>query len=325
MKRRDATRLLVGAAAAWPAVVQAQQPALPVIGFLSSASPEQNVRRLAAFRKGLSTGGFTEGRNVVIDFRWAAGQNARLPELAADLIAKKVAVITTLSSTPAAVVAKAATSTVPIYFLIADPPVQLGLVTSMNRPGGNATGIVTLNVELVPKRLELLRDVAPRASVLAVLVHPSHPSAKAVSEAVQASAKALGVQSQILPAATDEEIDAAYASIKPGTALLVATDASFFVRRARLVALSARHAVPTMFDNSESVNAGGLLSYGANVESLWERAGLNVARILKGENPANLPVEQATKFELAINLKTAKTLGLQVPPKLLTMADDLIE
>jgi putative tryptophan/tyrosine transport system substrate-binding protein len=324
MKRRDVTRL-IGGAMAWPLVAEAQQPAMPVIGFLNSGSPEQNVRRLAAFRKGLNTAGFAEGKNVAIDFRWAVGQNAKLPELAADLIVRKVAVIATLSSTPAAIVAKAATNAVPIYFLIADPPVQLGLVTSMSRPGGNATGIITLNVELVPKRLELLREVAPEASVLAVLVHPNHPSAKAVSEAVQASAKALGVQSQVLPAVTDEEIDAAYASIKPGTALLVATDASFFVRRARLVALSARHAVPTMFDNSEAVNAGGLLSYGANVESLWERAGINVARILKGENPANLPVEQATKFDLAINLKTAKALGLQVPPKLLAMADDVIE
>jgi len=324
MKRRDVTRLL-GGAMAWPLVAEAQQPAMPVIGFLNSGSPEQNVRRLAAFRKGLNTAGFAEGKNVAIDFRWAAGQNAKLPELAADLIARKVAVIATLSSTPAAVVAKAATNAVPIYFLIADPPVQLGLVTSMSRPGGNATGIITLNVELVPKRLELLREVAPEASVLAVLVHANHPSAKAVSEAVQASAKALRVQSQVLPAVTDEEIDAAYASIKPGTALLVATDASFFVRRARLVALSAHHAVPTMFDNSEAVNAGGLLSYGANVESLWERAGINVGRILKGENPANLPVEQATKFDLAINLKTAKALGLQVPPKLLAMADDVIE
>jgi len=325
MKRRDAARLLGGAVAAWPFAAQAQQPAMPIIGFLHSGSPEQNVKRLAAFRKGLSAAGFVEGKNVAIDFRWAAGQNARLPELAAELIAQRVAVITALSSTPAAVAAKAATNTIPIYFLIADPPVQLGLVASMNRPGGNATGIVTLNVELVPKRLELLREMAPQTSVLAVLVNPNHPAAKAVSGAVQATAGTLGVQSQVLEAVTDAEIEAAYAALKPASALLVATDPSFFVRRAKLVALSARHAVPTMFDNSEAVGAGGLLSYGANIESLWERAGANVARILKGEKPADLPVEQATKFNLVVNLKTAKALGLQVPSKLLAMADDVIE
>jgi putative tryptophan/tyrosine transport system substrate-binding protein len=324
MHRRSVTRLLGAAVALGPLAARAQQP-LPVIGFFHSGSPEQNVKRLAAFRKGLAAAGFVEGKNVTIDFRWAAGQNAKLPELAADLIAKRVAVIVTLSSTPAAVAAKAATNAVPIYFLIADPPVQLGLVASMNRPGGNATGIITLNVELVPKRLELLREIAPQAAVLAVLINPNHPSAKAVAEAVQAGAKALGAESQILQAVTDEEIDAAYTAIKPGTALLVATDPSFFVRRAKLATLSLKHTVPTMFDNAEAVVAGGLLSYGANVESLWERAGLNVARILKGENPADLPVEQATNFSLAINLKTAKALGLQVPPKLLAMADDVIE
>jgi putative ABC transport system substrate-binding protein len=225
----------------------------------------------------------------------------------------------------AAVAAKAATSTIPIYFLIADPPVQLGLVASMNRPGGNATGIITLNIELAPKRLELLREMAPQAPVLAVLVNPNHPSARAVSDAVRTTAKTLGVPSQVLQAVTDEEIEAAYGSIKPGSALLVATDPSFFVRRGKLVALSARHAVPTMFDNRESVSDGGLFYYGANVESLWERAGTNVGRILKGQKPADLPVEQATKFDLVINLKTAKALELQVPSKLLAMADDVIE
>ncbi len=324
MHRRSVTRLLGAAVALGPVAARAQQP-LPVIGFFHSGSPEQNVKRLAAFRKGLTAAGFVEGKNVTIDFRWAGGQNAKLPELAADLVAKRVAVIVTLSSTPAAVAAKAATNAVPIYFLIADPPVQLGLVASMNRPGGNASGIITLNVELVPKRLELLREIVPQAAALAVLINPNHPSAKAVAEAVQAGAKALGVESQILQAVTDEEIEAAYAAIKPGTALLVATDPSFFVRRAKLAALSLKGAVPTMFDNAEAVAAGGLLSYGANVERLWERAGLNVARILKGEKSADLPVEQATNFTLAINLKTAKALGLQVPPKLLAMADDVTD
>ncbi|MBL6651675.1 MAG: ABC transporter substrate-binding protein [Reyranella sp.] len=325
MKRREATRLLGGAVALLPLAAQAQQPAMPIIGFLNSASPEQNVGRLAAFRNSLAAAGYVDGKNVTIDFQWAAGQNARLPALAADLVAKRVAVIVTLSSTPAAVAAKAATDTIPIYFVIADPPVQLGLVASLNRPGGNATGIVNLSVELVPKRLELLREIAPQAAVLAVLIHSNHPSAKAMADAVQASAQVLGMRAQVLQAATDEEIDAAYASIKPGTALLVATDASFFVRRAQFAALSLKQAVPTMFDNSDAVAVGGLLSYGANAESLWERAGANVARILKGEKPADLPVEQATKFDLAINLKTAKVLGLAVSPKLLAMANDVIE
>ena len=309
----------------WPLVVRAQQKPMPVIGFLHSGSPEQNVKRLAAFRKGLGVGGFVEGRDVAIEFRWASGQNARLPEMAGELVARQVAVIATLSSTPAAVAARAATRSVPIYFLIADPPVELGLVESFSRPGGNATGIITQAVELIPKRLELLREMAPKASTMALLVHSSHPSAKAMSATHQKAAAALGVQARVLEAISDAEIEAAYAALKPGSTLLVGTDASFFARRAKLIALSARYAVPTMFDSIEAASAGGLMSYGADVESLWERAGINVARILRGEKPANLPVEQPTKFVLTVNLKTARTLGIDVPPKLMAAADEVIE
>lgn len=298
---------------------------MPVIGFLHSGSAEQNVRRLASFRKGLADAGFVEGRNLAIEFRWAVGQNARLPELAAELIAKQVTLIAALSSTPAAMAAKAATGTVPIFFLIADPPVELGLVASFNRPGGNATGIVTLNIELMPKRLEFLRELAPQTANLAVLLNSNHPSTKSAPATLRATASTLGLPLQILEAVSDAEIEAAYAALKPGSALLIGTDASFFARRAKLVALSARHAVPTIYDNIEAAHAGGLIIYGANVERLWEQAGGAVARILKGQKPAELPVAQATQFELVINRKTAKALGLEIPPKLLVMADEVIE
>lgn len=325
MKRRTFTGLLGGAAATAPFAARAQQATMPVIGFLHSGSAEQNVRRLASFRKGLADAGFVEGRNLAIEFRWTVGQNARLPELAAELIAKQVTLIAALSSTPAAMAAKAATGTVPIFFLIADPPVELGLVASFNRPGGNATGIVTLNIELMPKRLEFLRELAPQTANLAVLLNSNHPSTKSAPATLRATASTLGLPLQILEAVSDAEIEAAYAALKPGSALLIGTDASFFARRAKLVALSARHAVPTIYDNIEAAHAGGLIIYGANVERLWEQAGGAVARILKGQKPAELPVAQATQFELVINRKTAKALGLEIPPKLLVMADEVIE
>jgi putative ABC transport system substrate-binding protein len=324
MRRRRLAGLLAGVAATGPFVARAQAP-MPVVGFLHSAAPEENVRRLAAFHKGLGEAGFVEGRNVAIEPRWARGQNGRLAEMAADLVARKVTVIATLSSTPAAVAAKKATNTIPIYFVIADPPVDLGLVSSLGRPGGNATGIVTLAVELVPKRLELLRQVAPQASTLALLIHSEHPSAAAVITAHETAARALGVQPQILQAVTDAEIDAAFATLKPGSALLVGTDATYFARRARIIALANRGAVPTMFDNIAQVNDGGFMSYGPDIESLWVRAGVNVGRILKGEKPANLPVEQPTKFALCLNLRTARAIGLEIPSMLRQVADEVIE
>ena len=323
MKRRDFVTLAGGAALTWPLVARAAP--MPVIGFLHSASPEPNADRLAGFLKGLRQAGFIERQNVAIEYRWAEGQNARLRELAADLVGKQVTLIATLSSTPATLAAKAATASIPIFFLIAEDPVELGLVESLNRPGGNVTGISSQNVELVAKRLGLLRELAPKAVNVAALLNSSNPNAKPVSRMLQAAASSLGVQLDVLQASTDGEIETAFASLKPGSALLVGTDPSFFARRRSLVALAARHAVPTMYDNRESPDAGGLMSYGQNTESSWEQAGVLVGRILKGEKPADLPVVQPTKFEFVINLKTAKTLGLDVSPSLLARADEVIE
>jgi putative ABC transport system substrate-binding protein len=325
MKRREFIALLGGAAAGLPLAARAQQSPMPVIGFLHSASLEPNAKRLAGFRKGLREAGFIEGQNVTIEYRWAAGQNARLPELAGELIGKPVNVIATLSSTPATRAAKAATSTVPIVFLIAEDPVELGLVASLNRPGGNATGISSQNAELVAKRLGLLRELLPQVATIAVLLNPGNPNAKPVSASLQAAAAALGVQLNILEATTDVEIERAYQSLKPGSPLLVGTDPSFFARRAALVTLGAKHAIPTMYDNREAANGGGLMSYGQNTESSWEQAGITVGRILKGAKPGELPVMQPTKFEYVINLKTAKALGVDVPLSMQARADEVIE
>jgi putative ABC transport system substrate-binding protein len=323
MKRRAFVTLAGGAALTWPLIARAAS--MPVIGFLHSASLEPNTSRLAGFLKGLRQAGFIEGQNAAIEYRWADGQNARLPELAADLIRKPVTLIATLSSTPATLAAKAATATIPIFFLIAEDPVELGLVESLNRPGGNVTGISSQNVELVAKRLSLLRELAPKAVNMAALLNSSNPNAKPVSRMLQAAAATLGVQLNVLQASTDSEIEAAFSSLKTGSALLVGTDPSFFARRRSIVALAARHAVPTMYDNRESPDAGGLMSYGQNTESSWEQAGVLVGRILKGEKPADLPVVQPTKFEFVINLRTAKALGLDVSPSLLARADEVIE
>ena len=329
MRRREFILAVGGAAATpsflWPRMVRAQQGAMPVIGFLHSASLEPNAKRLAGFKRGLQSAGFIEGQNVAIEYRWAGGQNAKLPELAAELVKKPVSVIATLSSTPATRAAKAATSTIPIFFLIAEDPVELGLVASLNRPGGNATGISSQNAELVAKRLGLLRELVPRAPNIAVLLNPANPNAKPVSSALQSAAATLGVQLNVLEATTDAEIERVYQSLKPGSPLLVGTDPSFFARRASLVALGAKHAIPTMYDNREAASAGGLMSYGQNTESSWEQAGTTVGRILKGAKPGELPVMQPTKFEYVINLKTAKVLGLDVPLTMQARADEVIE
>jgi putative ABC transport system substrate-binding protein len=325
MKRREFITLVGGTAASLPFATHAQQPAMPVIGFLHSASLEPNAKRLEGFRKGLQQAGFIEGQNVTIEYRWAAGQNARLPELAAELIGKPVAVIATLSSTPATRVARTATTTIPIVFLIAEDPVELGLVASLNRPGGNATGISSQNAELVAKRLGLLRELLPQAPNIAVLLNPNNPNAKPVAAALQAAAATVGVHLNVLEASTDAEIELAYQSLKAGSPLLVGTDPSFFARRASLVTLGARHAIPTMYDNREAADVGGLMSYGQNTESSWEQAGIYVGRILKGAKPGELPVMRPTKFEYVINLKTAKSLGLDVPPAMQARADEVIE
>jgi putative ABC transport system substrate-binding protein len=325
LKRRTFITLL-GSAPLWPMLARAQQPAaMPVIGFLHGGAPGPNARRLAGFRKGLSEAGFVEGKNVAIEFRWAEGKNDRLPEMAADLVQKGVAVIATLSSTVAAVAAKNATSTVPIYFLIADPPVELGLVVSLNRPGGNATGIITLAAEVTAKRFSLLRELVPQAAAMAAMLQPSHPSTKPVAAGLEAAARTLGVRLDVLQASTAPEFEKAFLGVESGVPLLVGTDPFFFSHRAQIVALAARRAVPAIYDSREFAEAGGLMSYGPNHVGLWQEAGGYIGRILKGERPADLPVAQATKFEMVINLKTAHALGLEVPPMLLARADEVIE
>jgi ABC-type uncharacterized transport system substrate-binding protein len=327
MKRREFITLLGGAAAAVvprPDVARAQQASMPTIGFLHSGSAETNVKRLAGFRKGLGAAGYVEGRNVAIEFRWADGHNDRLPGMAAELIGRPVTLIATLSSTVAALTAHAATKTIPIVFLIAEDPVKVGLAQSFNHPGGNATGITSLNSDIAAKRLGLLHDTLPKAAV-AVLVNPANPNAKPVLGIVKATARDLGLQLQLLDASNDREIEAAFLAIKPGTALLVSTDPFFFSRHVQLAALAARHAVPTMYDNREFPAAGGLMSYGTDIPSGWEECGLTAGRILKGEKAADLPIVQAAKFETVINQKAAKALGVEVPAKLLFTADEVIE
>jgi putative ABC transport system substrate-binding protein len=326
MRRRDFLGILGGSVAAWPLAARAQQT-MPSIGFLHSGTLAQNANRLEGFRKGLNDAGFVEKQNLTIEYRWADGQNGLLPELAADLVRRKVAVIVAVSSQPATLAAKAATTTIPIVFSWPGDPVAAGLVASLNRPGGNATGIGTLNDELAAKRLGLLRELVPNAAPIFVLLNPADPSAEAMSRDLQARARTLGVQLQLLYAGTDREIDAAFTTLtsKSGGALLVNADPFFFIRRAQITALAARHAVPGIYYDREFAVGGGLISYGTNLPSVWGQAGNYVARILKGERPANLPVAQPTKFEFVVNLKTARMLGLTVPATLLATADEVIE
>jgi putative ABC transport system substrate-binding protein len=327
VKRRDFITLLGCAAAAWPLAARAQQPAMPVVGFLHYGSPEPNVKRVAAFRKGLSETGFIEAQNVAIEFRWAAGQDDRLQELASDLVRRRVAAIATPGSTPAALAAKSATTTIPIVFAIAGDPVALGLVASLNRPGSNLTGFGFQNVELMAKRLGLLHELMPGAARVVALVNPNSPLTEIVRD-LGAAAPPLGVQIEILYASTDREIDAAFAKLVPkpgGAVVLVSPDAFFFDRRRQLVSLATRHAIPVIYSAREFTDDGGLMSYGPDLVNAFQETGIYVGRILKGEKPADLPVAQPTKFELIINLKTAKALGLDVPPMLLARADEVIE
>ena len=328
MRRRDFIKGIVGSAVtARPSTARAQRPAMPVIGFLHSASPEAYANRVAAFRKGLGEAGYVEAQNVAIEFRWAAGRDDRLPDLAADLIRRRVAVITTPGSTPASIVAKAATTTIPIVFAVGSDPIAIGLVASLNRPGGNATGINFQAVELVAKRLGILRELAPGANHFVALVNPNTVFTDAVVKDLQASALALGLPIEILRAGTGREIDAAFATLvqKPGGALLVGPDAVFVNRRAQIVTLVARHALPAIYFASEFAEIGGLISYGPNLVNAYQQTGIYVGRVLKGEKPADMPVEQPTKFELVINLNTARALGLTVPDRLLAVADEVIE
>ena len=300
---------------------------MPVIGFLHSGSPEPIASRVAAFRKGLGEAGYLEGQNVAIQFRWAAGQDDRLPDLAADLIRQRVAVITTPGSTAASLAAKAATTTIPIVFLVGSDPVALGLVASLNRPGGNATGVHFPLEELVAKRLGMLREVAPSANRFVVLVNPNTAFTDAVVKELQTSASEFGLPIEILRASIGREIDAAFAKLvqKPGGALLVGPDALFVNRRAQIVTLAARHALLAIYPTRDYAEIGGLMSYGPDLADAYHQTGVYVGRVLKGEKPADLPVVQSTKFELVINLNTARAPGLSVPASLLAIADEVIE
>jgi putative ABC transport system substrate-binding protein len=325
MIRREVMLLLAGAMTA-PRTLRAQQKAIPVIGYLDGTSPGPGAPLVAAFRQGLSEGGYIEGLNLIIEYRWAGGHYDRLPALAGDLVGHKVDMIAT-GSVAGMQAAKSATSTIPVVFFGGGDLVAAGLIDSLARPGGNLTGFTTMSLELNPKRLELLSELVPQAKVIALLVNPKNPQTEGVVRDVQDAPRAKGVQLQILRAGTESEIDRAFASLVQlhAGALVVMGDAFFFSRREQLVALAARHAVPAIYDVHEYAAAGGLISYGPSLTGLWRQVGIYAARILKGEKPADLPVQQPTRFELVVNLKTAKALGLTVPPLILARADEVIE
>jgi putative ABC transport system substrate-binding protein len=329
--RRRAFLKLVGGAAAWPLAARAQQVAqdmaMPTIGFLGPATAAGFASYIDSFRRGLASTGFVEGRTVAIDYRWANNQLDRLPALAAELVARRVAVIATGSATAAALAAKAATSTIPIVFAIGADPVKFGLVASINRPGGNVTGISFLGNTLVAKQLQLLQGLSPGSTVIGALVNPGNPNAASDSAMVQAAAASLGLQVHVVHTVAERDLDAAFDDIRraEATAVLVFPDALFVDARARLVEVAARHKRPVLYPDRAIVDAGGLMSYGSSRTDAYREAGLYTGRILRGEKPADLPVIQATKFELVINLKTAKALGLDLPPTLLALADEVIE
>jgi putative tryptophan/tyrosine transport system substrate-binding protein len=327
-RREFITLLGGGVAATWPVAAGAQQAAMPVIGLLGSETPDWYADRLGAFREGLGETGYFEGRNVAIDYRWAEGRNDRLPSLAAELVQQQVALMATLGNTASTLAAKAATSTIPIVFRIAADPVEVGLVASLSRPGGNLTGVTTLGVEVGPKQLALLHEVVPAATVAALLVNPTNPAlAKTQSQVLPAAARTLGLSLHVLNASTDRDFNAVFerlAQLGAG-ALVIGVDAFFNSRSAHLAGLAAHHAVPTISAYQEFTVAGGLMSYGGSIVASSRQAGVYAGRILKGEKPADLPVMQSTKVSLIINLKTAKALGLNVPITLQAAADEVIE
>jgi putative ABC transport system substrate-binding protein len=327
MRRREFITLLCGATA-WPIAARAQQATMPVIGYLGIESAHLSADRLSAFRQGLTEAGYIEGKNVTIEYRWAEGQNDRLPALAADLVRRQVAMIVTIGSTPAALAAKAATTTIPIVFQVGSDPVEVGLVTSLARPGGNVTGVTNLNVELGPKRLELLHELVPMATAVGLLVNPTSPHlTESSTKDLQAAARRLGLQLHVLHASTERDFDTVFATLDQlqARALVIGPDGFFISRSEQLGALTVLHAVPAVTLYREFAAAGGLMSYGGSAKDADRRAGIYAGRVLKGEKPADLPVQQTTKVELVINLKTAKALGITVPISLLGRADEVIE
>ena len=327
MNKREFITLL-GGAAAWPVAARAQQPAMPVVGLLDQRSPDELADRLRGFRQGLKDSDFVEGQNVAIDYRWAQNKEDRLPELAADLVRRRVAVIAATGGIGPTLAAKAATTTIPVVFIVSDDPVRLGLVASLARPGGNLTGINFFNVELTAKRLELLRELVPATTRVAVLINPANTEyTETTVREVGAAARTIGLQIQVLNASTSREIDAAFATIvrERPDALFVGNDAFFNARRVQLALLAGRHGVPAILSDREYAEAGGLMTYGSNIVDVYRQVGVYAGRILKGAKPADLPVVQSTKFELVINAQTARMLGLTVPPTLLATADEVIE
>ena len=328
MQRREFITLLGGAAAAWPLSSRAQQSAMPVIGFVSGGSADANARYVAAFRKGLNETGYVEGKNVTVEYHWLEGHYDRLPALVADLVHRQVAVIATPATTPPAVAAKAATSTIPIVFGVAEDPVRLGLVASLARPGGNATGINFFAQEVTAKRLRLLHDLVPKAARVAVLLNPANPSiSESTLREVQEAAPTIGLQIQILKATTIGEIDAVFATLarERPDALFVAGDAFFTSRRGQFATLAAVNKIPASYSNRDFVAAGGLMSYGTDLADAFHQVGVYTGNILKGAKPADMPVLQSTKFEFVINLQTARALSIEVPPGVLSIADEVIE
>jgi ABC-type uncharacterized transport system substrate-binding protein len=325
MKRREFITALGGAAVAWPLGARAQQP-VPVIGFLSNISPGPIARPIAAFQQGLKEAGYVEAQNVAIEYRWAEGHNDRLPELAADLVQRQVAVIVATGGGVSALAAKAATTNIPIVFSAATDPVQLGLVASLNRPGANATGVFVLTNSLEAKRLGILHEMVPSATI-ALLVNPQAPGAETQLSEAESAARSLSRQAVVLKASSENDLHSAFAKLAelPAKALLVAADPFFNTRREKLIEMAARHAVPAIYEFRDFPAAGGLMSYGISLADAYHQVGIYAGRILRGEKPTNLPVVQPTKFELVINLKTAKTLGIEVPASLLAVADEVIE
>jgi len=325
--RRKFLVMLGGAAAAWPLALRAQQAAMPVIGFLSGRSPGESESVEAAFRQGLKESGYAEGQNVHIAFRWAEGRYDRLPALLASLVDIRVAVIAAAGGQAVPLAAKAATSTIPIVFVSGEDPVKLGLVASLNRPGGSATGVSMFLSEMEAKRLALLHELVPTGTITGVIVNPSSPSIDTQLREINSAARALGRQIQIVNATNERELDAAFVSLAQSKvgALLIASNAYFTSRRDQIVALAAQRAIPAIYDQREFPMAGGLVSYGTNLSDSYRLMGVYTGKVLKGEKPTDLPVQQSTKFELVINLKTAKALGLDIPATVLARADEVIE